>query len=228
MLVAYVAAFPMILIYEKNKNKRGALLGTSSSPLDEKWSKTKTELDLVNMKIAKTNNADERLALQRQRTELQNSLRNLEWQIKESDMTQMYNAAKGNMKISDTLSKPHLFEPESEKEHFIVTNKRILLGIVKNAEYLVEHEPAGSLRIALTPVERELKLHYNILKKDRKSKTFSESTLSDYWVTWITVSCIVRGIKVDKELKKYASDDYRNRFEKFLVYVGKIEVPSVA
>jgi hypothetical protein len=225
MLVGYVAAFPMILIYEKNK--RGSMVGSSSTPQDEGWSKTKTELDEVNRKIEKAKNQDESQLLQRQKVELQNKLRNLEWEIRESEMTQLYNATKGNMKISKALSKPELFEPESEKEHAIATNRRILLTIVKNAEFLIEHEPASSIKVALSPLERELKLHYNVLKKGRNQKAFSESILSDYWVTWISISCLVRGVKLDSKLTKYASKDYRDRFAKFLNCVGRIEVTSL-
>ena len=97
MLVAYVAMLPGILAWERY-SKNGVTSFAQSPSNDDRWVKTKMEIEKLQKRIDKAKNESERSVLLSQKRHLENELRNLEWSIRESELTEMYNAAHGNMK----------------------------------------------------------------------------------------------------------------------------------
>lgn len=176
--------------------------------VDDRWSKTKSAVEKLSDRISKTKNQTERKSLQVQKLSLETELRRLEWQLKESDMTQMYNAARGNLRRLDDLaegSDAKVGQSESEKK-----NRDFLLKVVKNIEKTIKDEPPASKKETLIPIMNDLKAHYNILKK----RKHDDAMLSDYFVTWATLSSFVRGSPLDKKLLEFASSGFRSKLDK--------------
>ncbi len=209
LFFASAALFPALIVREKNNVKNQALHHDFS--VDERWSKTKSAVEKLSDRIDKTKNQAERRSLQVQKLSLETELRRLEWQLKESDMTQMYNAAKGNLRRLDDpkniAEESDTADGQSESEK---KNHDFLLRIVKNVEKTLKDEPPASMKETLVPMMNDLRAHYNILKKRRRD----DSTLSDYFVTWATLSSFVRGSPPDKKLIGYASSGFKGKLEK--------------
>ena len=211
LFFAYVALFPALLVREKNNlNKR---VWTHNLSEDERWSKTKSAIDKLSDRIDKSKNQAEKKSLQIQKLSLESELRRLEWQVKESDMTQMYNASKGNLK---RLDDPESIAGQSTKVELPAMDakesREFLLKIIKDIHRILKDEPPDSVREALIPITNDLRAHYYVLKK--RGTNGSNKTTSDYFVMWATLSSFVRGISPDPELVRYGSYDFSPRLAK--------------
>ncbi|MGH2639937.1 MAG: hypothetical protein ACRDF4_11770 [Rhabdochlamydiaceae bacterium] len=217
MLVGYAASFPAMMIYEKNRQRAGATSSSRALSEDERWSRAKIRLEKVDDKIKKAKSRAEGQSLLLEKRSLENELRRIEWEIRESDMTQLFNATRGNLKrLSGVTSKDDRHELVSGKEEQQFSEQKFLLSIAKDAESVVHDEPRPSLKAALKPIACDLKAHYNVLKKKKDIESSSNGILSDYWVTWMALSCLIDGVPVDSGLVKYSSEDYRPRFTRFV------------
>ena len=215
MLVAYAACFPAILIYEKRRRN-----SMSSEKIDfsgdERWSETKSKLKKVEDRIRNSSNPDEKQVLLAQKRTLETELRGLEWKIKESEMTKAYNAFKENARDPWVQAKPKLSDDDQVEELEEPLNRKHLIKIVREAQSILQNEPSTSIKIALTPLANDLKTHYKILKERLEGENLEKSILSDYWASWMVLSCLIKGVPVNSDMTKYTSDEYRPKFEQLL------------
>ena len=128
MLVGYAASFPAILIYEK-KRRNGLSSEMTAFSGDERWSETKSRLKKVEGRIRKSSNPDEKQVLLVQKRSLETELRGLEWKIKESEMTKMYNASKENTRDLWAQTKPNQSDDNQVEELEKYSNRKHLLKI---------------------------------------------------------------------------------------------------
>jgi len=216
MLVGYAACFPAILIYEKRR-RNGMSSEMTEFSGDERWSETKSKLKKVEDRIRNSSNPDEKQVLLAQKRTLETELRGLEWKIKESEMTKAYNASKENTRdLSWIPAKPAQSDNNQVEEREKYSNRKHLLKIVREAQSIMQNEPFASFKIALIPLANDLKTHYKILKEKSEKNNFERSILSDYWASWMVLSCLINGVSIDYELPKYTSDEYRPRFKKLI------------
>jgi hypothetical protein len=234
-LVAYVSLFPAIVIWER-KNKVNGLREKEPSE-DERWSKTKSELDKLQTQIEKTRNSSEKQSLLRKKVSLENELMKLEWEIRESDMTHIYNATRGLKPLSEKdISQNTAKDSETEANNSPLkfgkkTESNYLSDVLRNAKEILREEPENSREISLIQLANDVKAHYSILKRktvppkanlapDSKEKSRSKSNNStipsDYWVCWATIQSLAKNSRFDRNLLKYASADFRPEFSKFL------------
>lgn len=220
LFFASAALFPVLIVHEKNNMKNQQLSHNFSE--DERWSKTKSAIEKLSDRIDKTKNQAERRSLQTQKLSLETELRRLEWKLKESDMTQMYNAARGNLRrLDDSKSVTEGSVNEGEQLESEKRNRSFLLKVVKTVEKILTDEPPTSVREALAPIMNDLRAHYNILKKRRHD----DAILSDYFVTWATLSSFVRGSIPDKRLLGYASSGFRRKLGKLQDQIRSLPQP---
>jgi hypothetical protein len=223
MLVGYAASFPVILIYERRKRSASSKETINFSE-DERWSSAKSELEKVEDRIRRCESAEEKKSLTAQKLSLESNLRKLEWQIKESDLTKLYNASKENVRELPGATKPNRpdnYDGEERDEQF--SDRKFLLKLVKEAESVMRNEPFQSLKDALIPVANDLRAHYNNLRRKNEGENTKNTILSNYWVTWWTLNHLIERIQVDSDIAKYTSDDYRPKFQKFLRTVRYLE-----
>ena len=203
LLLATFALFPAILIHERSL--AFGLAGNTNLSDDENWSKTKKQLDKVRDSIDKTKSTEQKKVLQRQLLSLENELRRIEWKVKESDMTQMYNAAKGRLReipeINATTSEKQTEEDGKKYSHS-------LDKLVKEVQKIVEKEPQESKQQALVPIANSIRAHYNMMKKNPEL----DSIRADYFAVWGTLSSFIQGIRINPELLKYTSRRFRKNF----------------
>jgi hypothetical protein len=200
------------LLHEKNK-RNARLAGSFSLSEDERWSKKKVELEKLESRISKSKDSEQRHLLERQRIQIKNELRNIEWHIRESEMTQLYNANKGNLKkLTETSMK--LSERELERNEEQLLDRKVLFKIVKTAEQVVQNEPETSIKVALMQIERDLKAHYKVLSKLKEASV--SGVLSDYWVAWMVVCGILNGVAMDPKVERYASRGFRPKLRTLL------------
>lgn len=210
LFFASVALFPALLVHEKNNlTKR---VWTHNLSEDERWSKTKSAIDKLSDKIDKSKNQAEKKSLQIQKLSLESELRRLEWQVKESDMTQMYNASKGNLKrLDDPESIAGQSTSVESRAKDSKESRDFLFKIIKDIDRILKNEPHDSVREALIPITNELRARHNVLKK---RGTESNKITSDYFVIWATLSSFVKGVSPDPQLIRYGSPDFRPKLAK--------------
>lgn len=197
--LATFAFFPAILVHERNI--RNGQAPVSNPSVDERWSRTKKELDKVSDSLDKAKTASQQKALQRQHSYLRNELRRIEWKVKESDMNRMYNASKGNLK---ELPDSKISEPGNMVELDLKKYEKILSNLIKEARKIVKSEPNDSRAQALTPVANNLQAYYNLMKKNDQNDRVRKLE-ADYFVVWAALSSFIRGVRVDDQLAKYTS-----------------------
>jgi hypothetical protein len=215
-LLAYVALFPAILIWER-KNKDSAF--QSPSLEDERWSKTKVELEKLEKRLGKTRDPLEKQKLLRSKISLENELRKSEWKIRESELTQLHNANRGLKPLNEdakTLAKLAEANGEFSKKK----ETKYLSHVLTNVKEILQEEPKNSRNIPLNHIGYDLKAHYNILKRQSNNNT---SILADYWVCWAAIQLLAKRSPVENKLSKYTSDSFRPEFSKFLKFVNSFE-----
>jgi hypothetical protein len=223
LLVGYVSIFPAILIWEKKKRER-AVIDPSRLSEDERWSKTKMKVEKIERRIQREKDTAEKSALLRQKRYLESELRQLEWKIRETEMTQLYNASKGNMKQIDStrsvITTVNALNAEFKRQQ---AKKGHLLKILKDVEDIMKNEPLSSREISLMRVANDLKAQYNALKRKKMiissrngNSESSRALLSDYWACWVAVTSLAKGFAVEKNLAKYTSADFQPEFSKFM------------
>jgi hypothetical protein len=157
-------------------------------------------------------------------------LRKIEWTVREtarSLLASMQNISKRNMPVSLSSPPSECRTTETPKERALANarkrslderdkaQRRLLLSVLDNAEAIISVEPNLSLPDALHPIANELKAHYNEIKKrSRDQKTPINSTLTDYWVLWATISTLQNGSTLDNRILKYASKDLKERISR--------------
>lgn len=213
LFFASAALFPVLLVHENDlRNKRGLSPDPSE---DEQWSKTKKALDKLNERIEKRKDPAERKSLQVQKLSLESELRRLEWKVKESDMTQLYNASKGNLRrLDDPKTIAQVNGIEEPQNRNTKKTRQYLLSMMKEVRKILHDEPQESVREALTPIANDVRAHYSILKKQKDDDSINVT--SNYFVVWATLSSFVRGTSIDRRLERYCSADFRADFEKLL------------
>lgn len=211
MLLATIAILPALVVREKNN--RNKPVNESNLSVDEQWSKRKKELDKICDDLAKAKDAGQRQKLQRSRLSLESELRRIEWKVRESDLTQMYNASKGKLRELPDLKES---SPEIGEDGVAKTKeyRKTLSKIMKDANSILKHEPLASRSQALAPIVSLLCACYNNLK--RSTDKSLQTVAVDYFVAWATFSSIAKDIDVDPNLAKYASPEYRKNFKKVL------------
>lgn len=206
LLFAAFALFGAILVNEKSN-----LLGrvpNANPTADESWSKTKKELDKVRDNIDRTKSPEQQRTLQRQRLNLENELRRIEWKVKENDMTRMYNASRGNLRELPDLRKTAVENhTEVDRKYAIILDK-----LVNEAKKIIEKEPPASRQQALIPIANLARAQYNTLKKNSNDK---ENVRGDYFAVWATLSSYIAGVRIDTELSKYSSERFKKKFFAF-------------
>jgi hypothetical protein len=159
----------------------------------------------------------------REKRSLESELRQLEWQIRESEMTQIYNASKGRMRQVDkpesVITSMSVLDAQFKK---LKANRDYLLKTLKETEDIVKEESHPSRDIALERIANDLRAHYNAVKRKTTSGSGSNDNsepsrtlLSDYWVCWAAVKSLARGSTLEKDLAKYASKDFEPEFSRF-------------
>lgn len=211
LLLATMALLPALIVHEKNA--RNKPVTESNLSVDEQWSKRKKELDKICDDLAKAKDPEQRQKLQRNRLFLENELRRIEWKVRESDLTQMYNASRGKLRELPDLKES---SPENDEDDDAKTKKyrKTLSKIIKDADSILEHEPVASRSQALAPIVSLLCACYNNLK--RSSDKSLHAVAVDYFVAWATFSSLAKDVEVDPKLAKYASPEFRKNFNKLL------------
>ena len=220
MFLATLALLPALIVHEKHSRNKTST--ESDLSIDEQWSKKKKELNKVRDDIAKVKDPEQKQKLQRNRVFLENELRRIEWKVRESDLTQMYNASKGKLRELPDLRGP---SQENDVTGAILTKRyrNTLSSIVKDANSILEHEPQASRSEALAPIVSLLRAYYNNVKKS--SEQSSRAVAVDYFVTWAMLSSVSKGVAIDPKLSKYASPEFLKNFEK-LMEKAKLGGPS--
>jgi hypothetical protein len=240
-LVLYVSLLPVILIAESKNKAFGSTSNLAISSKEERWSRAKSELDKLEDKAKKTTDQSEKQLLLGRKLYLENELRQLQWEISESEMTEIYNASKGRLtpvraKVdSEGTASGDSSSGKSSKSSEGKQNK-YLSKILRNTREVMEKEPEDSLRISLSSIANDVKAHYYVLNRDLRKKAFevqpmrdekpreivkSASVVSDYWVCWAALQSLAKKSDLRKEnLLKYASENFRPEFSKFLTYVS--------
>lgn len=235
-----------MIVWEKHKRETALNGGGPTFSNDERWSKTKRDIERIDGKLDKTRDSDKRRGLLHQKYLLENELRRLEWAIKESNLNGMYNAGTGSLRKLDPKGMPlrsqnqnGTLDKDSEEidpgerytpDGALRERKRLerraeerknLQRIIDNAEAILRAEPADSIPAALKPVANDFKAHYNVLKKRRNN----QDSLADYWVAWAVISSIMNRIEVDPQIAKYASEQFRPRISKFIKLAVSLHLP---
>lgn len=207
LLLAAFALFPALLVHERSNLLRRAENANLTD--DENWSKTKKELDRVRDNLEKASTDEQRRALQRQTVYLENELRRIEWKVKESDMNQMYNAARGNLR---KLPEQKEGTSEDQANNSVKKYTSSLANIIKDVRKIVENEPPASRQQALIPIANLVRAQYNMMKK---TEACTSNIRKDYFAVWATLSSFIEGIRIDSELSKYSSQRFRKKFLDF-------------
>lgn len=229
MLVWNFAFVASVIVWERHKRSL-ALSGTSFSfSNDERWSRTKKDLEKIEGRLDKTRDSEKRRTLLYQKHALENELRRVEWSIKESNLNAMFNAGTGSLRKVDSKNYPIRYDGEGNPEtpdgidpldkytpegalrerkrlEKLAEERKNLERIVDGAILILRSEPAESVPEALRSLANEFRANYNILKKQNRNRS-----LTDYWVAWAVISSIMNRVKVDVKISKYASDDFRPR-----------------
>lgn len=206
LLLATMALFPAILVHESSL--RNKAIPNGNPTLDERWSKTKMELDKVQDNISKTKDPQQKKTLQRQQIFLENELRRLEWKVRESDLNRMYNASRANLKELPDLKAVREGEPIEEKVREWKSNLSEMIGEVRK---IAEREPVASQQAALVPITNSVRAHYNMMRKIPPDEGL-KSVQSDYFAVWGALSSFISGVRVNPYLAKYASPKFQKRF----------------
>lgn len=204
LLLATFAFFPAILIHERNL--RNSPISYSNLSMDERWSRTKKELDKLSDNLNKAKSAVEQKNLQRQKISLENELRQIEWKVKESDLNQMYNASKGNLR-----ELPYQTEGQDQTDVRIKNYNTTLSRLLKEIRKTVEEEPQESRRESLILIANSLRAHYNAVRNESQIDTL-KSIRSDYFASWMVLASFIGGYYLDPALAKYTSRKFRKRF----------------
>jgi hypothetical protein len=234
MLVWNFAFVASVIVWERHKRSL-ALSGTSLSfSNDERWSRTKRDLEKIDGRLDKTRDSEKRRTLLYQKHALENELRRIEWSIKESNLNAMFNAGTGNLRKVDSKNFPIHYDSEGNPgipdgvdpldkytpEGALRERKRLeklaeerknLDRIVDGAILILKFEPPESVPESLRSLANEFRANYNILKKQNRNRS-----LADYWVAWAILSSIINRVKIDTRISKYASDDLRPRLLKLI------------
>ena len=211
MLLATIALLPALVVHEKNNRNKPA--NETNLSVDEQWSKRKQELDKVCNDLAKVKDREQMQKLQRNRLFLENELRRIEWKVRESDLTQMYNASRGNLRELPDL-KESSSEIDEDGDAKTKKYRKTLSKIIKDADGILDHEPLASRSQALAPIVSLLCACYNNLKRSPEKSL--QAVAVDYFVAWATFSSLAKDLEVDTKLAKYASPEFRKNFKKLL------------
>ncbi|MDG6997852.1 MAG: hypothetical protein JRN15_01920 [Nitrososphaerota archaeon] len=207
LLLGAFALFPALLVHERSNLLRRAENVNLTD--DENWSKTKKELDKARDNMDKAKSAEQRRAFQRRVVYFENELRRIEWKVKESDMNQMYNAARGNLRKLPELKGA---TSEDKTSNDVKKYTSSLVNIIKEVRKIVEKEPPASRQQALVPIANLVRAQYNTIKK---TEARAGNIRGDYFAVWATLSSFIEGNRIDSELSKYSSDIFRKKFLAF-------------
>ena len=229
---AFVAS---VIVWERHKRSL-ALSGTPAVSFsnDERWSRTKRDLEKIESRLDKTRDGEKRRTLLFQKHALENELRRLEWSIKESNLNAMFNAGAGSLRKVDSKNSPIRYDSEGNPEipdgvdpldkytpegalrerkrlEKLAEERKNLERIVDGAISILKSEPPESVPEILRSLANEFRANYNILKKQNRYRS-----LADYWVAWAVISSIINRVKIDAGISKYASEDFRPRLLKLI------------
>lgn len=224
-LVGYASIFPSILMWEKKK-REGTIIDPSRLSEDDLWSKEKVKLEKLERQIEKENDPSAKRALVQEKRRLESKLRQLEWKIRELEMTQMYNASKGNMRQikppTSVFTTMATLDAGFKRQE---ARKNYLLKILKDVEETLKTEVPASREITLTRIANDIRAQHNILKRmiaKRSSpngdSNSSSAVLSDYWVCWVAINSLAKGVAIEKNLLKYCSPDLQSQISKFIKF----------
>ena len=228
LVVWNIAVVLFIIFWEKEKTRRQA--GLPDHTKDERWSKTKREIESIDSKLPKTHDSEKKKDLLARRMYLMNELRRLEWSIKESNINEMYNAQQGGLKKLDPSSQQKgpiggrkLLDPEEIDEEVERSKKKeleYLNGFEKSLESILKDEPIDSLPAVLGPLINEIRAHYNMLKQ----RNPSSGSLTNCWTIWALGSTLVEGGRVNPGLSKYATKQFKPKIDSLMTILVKREL----
>jgi hypothetical protein len=220
LLIGYVAGFLAILFWEREK-RENAFDSRVAVTSDERWVYLKKKIERLEKQSRRSSEPERQILLAEKRS-LENELRRVEWKVRESSLTEMYNAGMGNLKRDgkgnpaaegeeDTSlprreSKSHR-GGEQEREE-----RKALERIIDYAETVLVSENPDSLKIALAPVLNETRAHYNAIRSRRRKS----GVVTDYWVVWAILASVVNCMAVDPKIISYSSPSLKQKMEKLL------------
>ncbi|MDA4130198.1 MAG: hypothetical protein OK457_05470 [Thaumarchaeota archaeon] len=243
ILVGSFAMIPAILIWEKYSARKRISSKSAEISADERWALIKMDLEKIQREIDKCKDHVTKKNLNSSKYSLENKLRKLEWSIRESDLTQMYNAPKGKInRVPDKIdsSRPKdakepgdLEDPAHEKDR--PDKEKIVFPDSESRDYLVKtlldarvvlrNEPALSLRYVLKPTANNLRAHYYILRRraiEKSHTPLSPAALSDYWVCWALLHSVANNLPLEPNLPKYCSKPLRPKVVSFIKLVNSL------
>ncbi|HKW03849.1 MAG TPA: hypothetical protein VJN71_00995 [Nitrososphaerales archaeon] len=234
MLVWNFAFVASVIVWERHKRSLALSGGSLSFSNDERWSRTKRDLEKIEGKLDKTRDSEKRRTLLYQKHALENELRRVEWSVKESNLNAMFNAVTGSLRKVDSKKYPIRYDGEGNPEipegvdpldkytpegalrerkrlEKLAEERKNVDRIVDGAILILKSEPPESVPEALRSLANEFRANYNILKKQNRIRF-----LADYWVAWAIMSSIINRVKIDSRISKYASEDFRPRLLKLI------------
>jgi hypothetical protein len=242
ILVGYFATIPAILTFEKYSARKRFHSGDLSA--DERWVVTKMDLEKIQKQVDKCKDEAEKKSLHSSLHFLENKLRRLEWSIRESDLTQMYNAGKGKMdRVADENNSPSvpstpkdpskLHENSRDKdaedgedgnELNEYESRTYLVKTLLDARAVLRNEPSSTLRFVLKPSANNLRAHYNALRRSamKKSDPATNGILSDYWACWVLLHAVSNNLPLEPNLPKYCSSAFRPKVVAFIKLVNSM------
>ncbi len=238
ILVGYFAMIPAILTWEKYAATKRFFSKDSDLSADERWVLTKMDLEKIQKQIDKCKNEAEKKHLNSSKSSLENKLRRLEWSLRESDLSEMYNAAKGNLGHlpDEKASSPPEQSPKGSDEEEMDSSKdeemevhsyesrNYLVKTLLDARAVLRNEPGPTLRLVLKPTANNLRAHYNALrrKQTKKSSPTFAALVSDYWACWVLLHALANNLPLEPDLPRYCSNIFRPKIMAFMKLVHSL------
>jgi hypothetical protein len=246
------SALAAIVFWERERRNQTLKTGANFSN-DDRWSKTKMDLEKVENKLSKAKDPERRKALLRSKSWLENELRRLEWSIRESGLNAMYNAGSAGLRnpkvnkkhprdlsdhaeSSSSVNNNWAYAPDDRLGERWALRKRAQLELefkerqnldnaLIAAEAIIANEPTESLPEALQPIANDCKAHYNLIKKRVKPK--KTPILCDYWIAWSLIQTVQNKLPFDSALEKYASNEFKPKVKKFINSVDAVRYSRI-
>lgn len=198
--VVFVLAF---VVYDRDAHQQQGSRGGNAT----KKSQLSAALAEIDGKISETDREDVKKLLKRQRDQVEQDIRRLDWTMREQEL------ANAEMISASVGLKPLPREPswrERRREENLQSSH--LRARLKDAAEVVSEEKGDAAKEELKALANDLKAHYDVMK----SKKPGPAILDDYRMSWGVLTALSKGTSPDFDFGKYSSRRFRNLLRKLV------------